>query len=182
VRAADGSWFWVEGSPTQIRDDEGRLVGLLSVLRDITDRKAAELALREVNAELRRVARVSALGAFATSIAHEINQPLAAVVNYANSVRHRIEGVDLPTVRGALEYVDKAIVQAQRASKIVNNLRGFVERRQLTKMPASVANVFNDGLDLALTGSPGIIVERRIAHDLPVVPMQVRAGSLPGAK
>lgn len=155
-----------------IESPEGEIVGWSTISRDLTAQARHDQRIRELQVDAAHAERISAAGEMVASLAHEINQPLAAVVNYMNSVRHRIKDVEVPKVAAALEYIDKAVAQAQRASKIVGNLRDFVERRQLRRSRADVAEVFNDGLDLALTGRHGISIRRHIARDMPAVPMQ----------
>ena len=155
-----------------IESPEGEIVGWSTISRDLTAQARHDQRIRDLQVDAAHAERISAAGEMVASLAHEINQPLAAVVNYMNSVRHRIKDVEVPKVAAALEYIDKAVAQAQRASKIVGNLRDFVERRQLRRSRANVADVFNDGLDLALTGRHGISIQRHIARDMPAVPMQ----------
>ena len=147
VRSSDGSWVWVEGGPSPIMDDTGVLLGFMVVLRDISDRKSAEIALREVNAELRRVARVSALGAFATSIAHEINQPLAAVVtNSEASMRwlaHEPRNVEM-----AVEAITRAARDARRASEVVARMRSLVTKEAVNPADFDVNEAINEVLML----------------------------------
>jgi len=122
-------WYWMEGRPEPILDETGARIGILVVMRNVDDRKAAELALREVNAELMRVARVSALGAFATSIAHEINQPIAAVVtNSEASMRWLAQTPS--NVEMAVEAMNRAARDARRASEVVSRMRSLVARQE----------------------------------------------------
>jgi len=91
-------------------------------------RVGVEASLREVNAELTRVARVSALGAFATSIAHEINQPLAAVVtNSEASIRWLANQPS--NVEMAVKAVERAARDARRASEVVARMRAMVTKQ-----------------------------------------------------
>ena len=148
LRRADGGWVWMESNPAGVRDEAGRIVGVMSVLRDVAARRAAVAALRDVRTELARVARISALGAFGASLAHEINQPLAALVTNSD-VAQRLLACDPPN----LAMVERAVVRsardARRASDIIARMRSLV-----TKGP-SVATDFdlNDAIAevLALT-------------------------------
>ena len=80
LRRADGvyRWFQVLGQP--VRDNQGRMARWYGLLIDIDDRKNIEEALRHARARLSRATQVATVGELAASIAHEINQPLAAVV------------------------------------------------------------------------------------------------------
>lgn len=168
----DGQAMQVLLTILPIESEAGEIVGWSTIARDLTAQARHDRRIRDLQVDAAHAERISAAGEMVASLAHEINQPLAAVVNYMNSVRHRIKDIDETKVAAALEYIDKAVVQAQRASKIVGNLRDFVERRQPRRSRANVAEVFNDGLDLALTGRHGISIQRYIARDIPAVPMQ----------
>jgi PAS domain S-box-containing protein len=128
VRKADGGWAWIESIPSPVRDDGDRIVGVLSVCRDVTARKAAELALQEVRAEMARVARISALGAFGASLAHEINQPLAALA-ISSDVAQRLLQADQPDLGKIARSVERSARDARRASEIVARMRAMTSRQ-----------------------------------------------------
>ena len=150
VRKADGSWVWVETNPAALRDETGRIIGILSIWRDVTARKEAEATLREVRAELARVARISALGAFSASLAHEINQPLAALVTNSDIAQRFLSAdpPDLPMVEKALA---RSARDARRASAIVAGMRAMI-----TRGPSIVAHFdINDAIEEVLTLTQG---------------------------
>lgn len=84
-RVKDGSRFWAGVAITALRDSQGKLVGFSKVTKDLTERKRADEALEAARSELARVARVTTMGEMTASIAHEINQPLAAVMMNAHA-------------------------------------------------------------------------------------------------
>jgi PAS domain S-box-containing protein len=127
VRKADGGWAWIESNPSAIRDDQGRIVGVLSVWRDVTGRKTAESTLQEVRAEMARVARISTLGAFSASLAHEINQPLAALA-ISSEVAQRLLETDPPDLPKIARSVERSARDARRASDIVARMRSLTTR------------------------------------------------------
>jgi C4-dicarboxylate-specific signal transduction histidine kinase len=104
VLLPDGKIGWQEWINHVIRDTRGNVVELQGIGRDITERRRVENALRETRSELERVTRVTALGELAASIAHEVNQPLAAIAANANAcVRLLDQGTgDIAEVRKAL--------------------------------------------------------------------------------
>jgi PAS domain S-box-containing protein len=136
VRTADGGWVWIETHPTVLRDEQGRMTGVLSVWRDVSARKAAESTLQEVRAEMARVARISTLGAFSASLAHEINQPLAALT-ISSEVAQRLLETDPPDLAKIARSVERSSRDARRASDIVARMRS------LTTRGPSVAADFN---------------------------------------
>src|SRR6185369_12485787 len=85
----DGSVRWVRASARALRDSDGPLVVLI-VCEDATERKQAEDAVRRHQAELAHVARVSLMGEMAAGLAHELNQPLAAIVNFTRGCARRL--------------------------------------------------------------------------------------------
>ncbi len=161
-RAAGGRLFWQEAWPAPILDESGALVGVLSVMRNVEERKAAELALQEMNAELMRVARVSALGAFASSIAHEINQPLAAVViNCEASMRWLAR---TPTnTEAAVEAMERVGRDARRASEVVDRMRAMVTRQEPTYADFSVNEAIEEVLTLTKREQQNLDIDVELA-------------------
>ena len=101
---------------------------MLSIWRDVTTRKAAESALQEVRAEMARVARISSLGAFSASLAHEINQPLAALA-ISNVVAQRLLETNPPDIAKIARSVERSARDARRASEIVARMRSLTTRQ-----------------------------------------------------
>lgn len=97
--------------------------------RDITSERAAEEELKRRQNELVHVTRVSNMGEMATGIAHELNQPLSAIVNYANGCARRLR-LDIGGKDELLEALEQISDQAGRAGEIIKRLRGMVRRRQ----------------------------------------------------
>ncbi|MGZ5984439.1 MAG: PAS domain S-box protein [Caulobacteraceae bacterium] len=129
VRTADGRTVWLESRPSPILDDEGKLLGVVNVMRDVTGRKAAESALQELNLELRRVARASALGAFAASLAHEINQPLAAAAVNGDAALRWLTAEPPNNARG-LQAAGRAVEAVRRAGEVIGRLRALVTKEE----------------------------------------------------
>ncbi len=158
----DGQWFWQEAWPAPILGESGALVGVLAVMRNVEERKAAERALRDVNAELMRVARVSALGTFASSIAHEINQPLAAVViNCEASMRWLAKTPS--NNEAAVEAMQRVGRDALRASEVVGRMRALVTRQEQTFADFSVNEAIDEVLTLTQREQQNLDVETDLA-------------------
>lgn len=147
---ADGEWAWIESIPSPVRDGRGRIVGVLSVCRDVTARIEAEAALRELRSEMARVARISALGAFSASLAHEINQPLAALT-ISSDVAQRLLESHPPDLAKLARSVERSARDARRASEIVARMRSLT-----TRQPAlAVDFVLNEAIAEMLALSRG---------------------------
>ncbi|HEY4030688.1 MAG TPA: ATP-binding protein [Caulobacteraceae bacterium] len=170
VHKSDGRWMWIESMPSAVRNDEGKIVGVLSVCRDVSARMEAETTLREVRAEMARAARISALGAFSASLAHEINQPLGALVINSDVARRLLE-TDQPDLAKVSRAIERSARDARRASDIVARMRSLTTRR-----PAEAADFnLNEAISEILALSRGelqrwnVSVETALSPDTVVV-------------
>jgi PAS domain S-box-containing protein len=142
-RRKDGTLVDISLTVSPIFDEQGQILGASKIARDITDRKRAEqerrdleekeralaiaAALRETEAELARVARALTVGELATSIAHEVNQPLAAIVTNAEAGLRWLKGgtPEVHEVQGSLELI---VRDANRASAVIRRIREFLKK------------------------------------------------------
>lgn len=122
----DASIVWVKASARALRDSDGQMVVLI-VCEDTTARKQAEEDARRHQAELAHVGRVSLMGEMAAGLAHELNQPLAAIVNFTRGCQRRLRasGAGDPEMLHALEQVS---AQALRAAQIIRRIRDFIRK------------------------------------------------------
>ena len=137
----DGQSFPVEYSSTPIRDEFGATLGSVVVFRDITGRKEGAEKLRQHQAELAHVARLSTLGEMASGIAHELNQPLTAISANARACIHLVE-----SGRASLEHcgdvMDRIAAQAERAGEVIRHIRHFLRKEPPQTRPARVRTIF----------------------------------------
>lgn len=122
-------------------------------IRDLTDQQLTESRLKELQAEVTHMSRFTALGEMASTLAHEINQPLTAINNYLKGSRRlleRIEGEPATVLRDAL---GKAADQALRAGHIIRRLREFVARGDSERRVESLPKLIEDASTLALIGA-----------------------------
>src|SRR5713101_2059110 len=142
----------------------------VTALRARAERKQAEEALHQAREELAHVTRVTTLGELAASIAHEINQPLAAIIADANACLHWLEAdrPDLDSVREALAAVAK---DGDRAAEVITRIRGLLARASVAHGPCDMAGVIGDVLPLVRPelGRHGMILQMFLAPDLPPV-------------
>jgi PAS domain S-box-containing protein len=124
----DGSVQWVRASARALREGDGRLIVLI-VCEDVTERKQAEDALRRHQAELAHVGRVSLMGEMAAGLAHELNQPLAAIVNFTRGCERRLRLGGAANVE-ILDALDQASTQALRAGEIIRRIRDFIRKEE----------------------------------------------------
>lgn len=147
----DGHIFPIDLSVGEMRSNSGR--GFIGVIRDNTDRAAAESRVRELTAELVHISRLSAMGQLSSSLAHELNQPLTAIMNYAEAAREILEaaGSDVPPSVG--DMLVKTVGQAERAGQIIRRLRSFVEKTAAERHPEELNKVVMEASNLATIGA-----------------------------
>jgi PAS domain S-box-containing protein len=120
-------WRWLAWSVHSIReaDPAGAPAMLVAVARDVTDRRRAEEQARQHLQSLAHVARVSSMGEMASAIAHEINQPLTAIANYAFACIRLLRMGKADTAE-ALDVMQRVAAEAERAGEVVRKMRSFV--------------------------------------------------------
>jgi C4-dicarboxylate-specific signal transduction histidine kinase len=146
-----------------VRCDDDKV---LSIVRDITERRRAELQARELRDELAHVGRVTTLAALTGSLAHEINQPLAAVMTNAQAARRLIAAPvpDLAELRAALADI---VADNQRAAEVVKRLRTLLRKDTSEYGPVDI----NDSIGEVIKVLQGDIAARRIALDTDLAPL-----------
>ncbi len=167
----DGSIFPMELAVGEIRGGPKRL--FTALVRDLTKRRSTDERLEDLQAQLLHVSRLSVMGQMSAAIAHEINQPLAAISNYVKAARRVLDaaGGEAATIRHAQELIDKAAGQVHRASAIIRNLRQFVEKRVSRREPEDINKVIQEALALAFVGTAhhGVKVQLDLDENLPPV-------------
>jgi PAS domain S-box-containing protein len=143
----DGSRFWADVLITAVRDEAGELISFSKVTRDITERRLAEDALQKMQAELTHVTRAMTMGELAASIAHEVNQPLAAIVTSANACQRWLarEVPDLDEARAAAERISR---DGHRASDVIQRLRALAKRSEPQKTRLDLNEVIDEVVTL----------------------------------
>lgn len=170
-RRKDGSLFPMElfiGEAT--RGNERIFTGFI---RDLTERRMVEQQMATLQAELIHVARVSAMGTMASTLAHELNQPIAAVTNYVEAVRDQMlepEEDEWPMMREAL---GEAAKEALRAGQIVRRLREFVSRGEVEKTVENLPDLVNEAASLGLAGAREMGIEVHLELDPDASPVLV---------
>jgi len=150
LRRADGGVVDVSLNVSAIRDEDGRLLYSRAVLRDISAKKEAEKRIRSQENELAHVARLSMMGELATGLAHEINQPLAAIAAYAEGAAMRIRGDKIDGER-LVQVVERISADAHRAGEVVRRLRRFVHKREPDRSQIDVNELVADVVQFVAT-------------------------------
>ena len=146
----DGSTFPMELAVGEMQSGDRRF--FTGFIRDLTERQQTEARLHELQSELVHISRLTAMGEMASTLAHELNQPLSAISNYLKGSRRLLEdNRDEKSVmtRDALE---KAADQAMRAGQIIRRLRDFVSRGESERRVESITKLVEEASALALVG------------------------------
>jgi two-component system sensor kinase FixL len=146
----DGSTFPMELAVGEMRSGDRQF--FTGFIRDLTERQQTEQRLQELQSELVHISRLTAMGEMASTLAHELNQPLAAISNYLKGSQRILEGDSgdqLPLLRDAL---GKASEQAMRAGHIIRRLRDFVARGESERRVENITKLVEEASALALVG------------------------------
>ena len=163
ARHRDGSTFPIDLHIGEARIGDERV--FTGFIRDLTERQQAELRVHDLQSELAHVARVAEMGTFATTIAHELNQPLTAIANYVETAEELLgdpSGENVEIVREALR---DCAAQSIRAGQIVRRLRDFISRGETERRVESLSRVVNEASALGLIGAGERGVEVQVKLD-----------------
>ena len=122
-------------------------------VRDLTEHQQTQARLQELQSELVHVSRLSAMGEMASALAHELNQPLAAISNYMKGSRKLLAGSADPNAPKIENAMDRAAEQALRAGQIIRRLRDFVSRGESEKRVESLSKLIEEAGALGLAGA-----------------------------
>jgi PAS domain S-box-containing protein len=142
----DGTTKYLHGMDQAVVDETGRLIEFVGTTMDVSDRKQAEAALDAARAELARVTRTTTMGELAASIAHEVNQPLAAVVANANAC-HRWLAREVPDVLQARAAAQRVIKDGKRAGDVIAGIRSLFKQSPMELGPVDMAQAIREVLD-----------------------------------
>jgi PAS domain S-box-containing protein len=160
----------VEVTVSPLLDRSGKLVGASRIVRDITEAKRAEAELREIRAELMRVARVTALGELTAAIAHEVNQPITGLLSSGNACLRWLAG-DPPDLTAARRSVERIISDANRAGEVIGRIRAMVRKAPPQRDPLSINDTIMEVMALVLgeIRRNNVSAHAELANELPPV-------------
>ncbi|HWX26338.1 MAG TPA: PAS domain S-box protein [Steroidobacteraceae bacterium] len=146
-RRKDGTVIWVRVSTARAPESGSRLHGIPTIIEDITERKRAEDALQEAHDALLRVTRLSTMGELSASIAHEVNQPLSAIV--ANGIAcQRLLAAATPDLEEAKEAVGDIISDGRRASTVLARIRQLAKKSVPERVSVDINSAISEVLSL----------------------------------
>lgn len=170
LRHKEGHHRWVLdcGVPRFMTD--GSFAGYIGSCLDIAERKDTELQLQEQRSELTHLSRVATVGELSGALAHELNQPLTAILSNAQAAQRRLahEPIDLTEIRDILTDI---VNEDKRAGEIIRRLRALLKKGEMQLQPLSLNELANDTVMLAHGDflSRGIVVTTELATNLPAV-------------
>lgn len=147
----NGTTFPIQLSIGEAADGTQRI--FTGFIQDLTERRQTEAKLETLQSELIHISRVSAMGTMASTLAHELNQPITAIANYVEAIRDQLaepDPDDFPMMREALDDTAK---EAIRAGQIVRRLRDFVARGEVDKTVEKLPELINEASVLGLMGA-----------------------------
>ncbi|HEV8408193.1 MAG TPA: PAS domain S-box protein [Sphingomicrobium sp.] len=160
----DGNTFPIELSVGEAWSEGHRI--FTGFIRDLTERQQTLLRLQDLQSELAHVGRVSEMGTLASSLAHELNQPLTAVASYCESARDLLQTkADDETLEMVSEAMEEAAKQAIRAGQIVRRLRDFMSYGETERQVESMQRLINEANALALVGSREHQIDMQLSLD-----------------
>jgi two-component system sensor kinase FixL len=168
----DGAIILVSLTASPVRDPSGKITGLSQIVHDITEQRGAQDALKALQAEMSHMSRLNLMGTMASALAHEINQPLTATMNYVRAARRML--ADKPDLGECRALLESAANETKLAGGIIRSLRTFIDKREVQRAPEDINTVLEDGLALSITVGPKHrkLIRRAFAPGLPRVLIQ----------
>lgn len=167
----DGSTFPMKLSVGEALTDEQRL--FTGFVQDLTERNEFEARLEQMKSELIHVSRLSAMGTMASTLAHELNQPLTAIATYGEAAGTVLDQPGPDQQEMLREIFTEITAQSLRAGAIVRRLRDFVSRGETAKTVEDLPKLINEASALALVGSREGGVTAQFAYDPDATPVLV---------
>ena len=167
LRRADGAyrWFDVRGEP--LRDDEGRVVQWYGICIDVEDRRRTEEALRNTQERLSIASQIATVGELSASIAHEVNQPLTAVVSNGNACLRWLSA-EPPNLSKAVEAAQRIVRDGKDAGEVVRRIRALFKRAAHEEVSLDLNEVIGEVLGLLRgeTAKRRVMVETDLGKNL----------------
>lgn len=170
LRSARGEYRWLLIRAVPLRDEAGRIIKWYGLSTDIEDRRHAEEQLRRSQAELSHVSRITTMGELAASIAHEVNQPLAAIAANGGACLRWLSA-DPPNLDEARTAAHRIVRDASRAGDVITRIRGFLRKTPAEKKTLDINRTIREVIALvpSETIETGVSVRMDPADRLPAV-------------
>ena len=170
VRRKDGVFRWVEGRSASLRDGTGTLAGRYGILVDVDDEVRSQGALWEAQERLSRASQAARLAELSASIAHEVNQPLAAVIANAQACQIWLSNVP-PNLERAKNSTERVVNDAHAAAEVIARDRALFKRSPIRRSAEDINTVVAEVCDLLAEEAAvsGVALEPQIAPSLPIL-------------
>ncbi|AOS45093.1 Blue-light-activated protein [Lacunisphaera limnophila] len=152
VVAKHGRQFWVEQNTDFVRDANGRVLEGRNMLRDISERKEAEAALRRSEAQLRQAQKMESLGTLAGGIAHDFNNILTGILGFT-----QLSLADLEPGHAAVPWLEGVMKSGERAKGLVQQILTFSRKTESSRSPVRLQSVAHESLDLLRSTLPAMV-------------------------
>jgi len=168
LRRFDGKWRWVETRATPLRDSEGHIVQWNGVCLDIDGEVRTQEELRLAQEKMARASQAASLAELSASIAHEVNQPLAAVVANSHACQRWLT-IEPPNLERAQRTVERIIRDANAAADVVNRIRALFKRSMEVRSSTAVGEIIMDACGLMAEEAQrrSVRVDVDMAADIP---------------
>jgi len=143
----DGSEHWIEARGQVSHDEQNKPVRMLGTVVDISQRKAAEVSARIREADLAHLSRVTTMGQMTSGLAHELNQPLAAILNYASVCLVQVESQKGSSAT-SLTAIQEVMNETRRAGAIITRMHAFVRKQQPVSVPTDINELVRESVKL----------------------------------
>jgi PAS domain S-box-containing protein len=166
----DGSLLDISLTVSPLRDAAGRIIGASKIARDITERKRAEAALRDMQMQLAHANRVATMGQLSASITHEVNQPITAAVTYAEAARRWLSA-EPPNFREVDDALSHIVKEGNRAGEVVARIRALIKKAPARKDAVAINDAILEVIALtrAEAANNSVSVRTQLAEGLPRV-------------
>jgi PAS domain S-box-containing protein len=170
LRAQDGVYRHHLQQAVVLRDAEGKVLKFVGTTTDVDDQKRAEEALRQAEAELAHANRVATMGQLSASIAHEVNQPIAAALINAGTAARWLARQP-PNLEKATPLIDRIISDGRRAAEIVSRIRNFSQKAPAQNGVVEINEAILEimGLTRVATSEHSVLVKLQLSDGLPLI-------------
>lgn len=165
LQTVSGTPIWCRLRATPARDESGRIVGWYGLISNIEADRRKEAQLRTMEAQLGHLSRLSAMETMASTLAHELNQPLAAITQYVCGCRRLLARLDDPATAPIVHALEQVEAGALRAGSIVRSVREFVARGEVQRRREPIASIICDAVRVAFGDAEGLEIQHRIEVD-----------------
>lgn len=161
----DDQYRWMRFRAAPRHANDGSVLRWFGTVEDVDDQRQSALQLHQLQTDLIHVSRLSAMGTMAVTIAHELNQPLAAIANYVRGCRRIVEASASTTHADLTDALIAADLNAVRAGEIVRRLRDFVMRGDIARRPEHLPSLINEACGIAMLDAATLGIAYRKSFD-----------------